>query len=84
VATYLEYMQAAMRHAEYEQIADAEWYAHIPGLTGLWATGTTKEEAAKDLCSALDGWLHVNAFVGAIPLPEFDGLSILHPPQKVE
>jgi predicted RNase H-like HicB family nuclease len=84
VATYLEYMQAAMRHAEYEQIADDEWYAHIPGLTGLWATGTTKEEAAKDLCSALDGWLHVNAFVGAIPLPEFDGLSILHPPQKVE
>jgi predicted RNase H-like HicB family nuclease len=83
VATYLEYMQAAMKHAEYERMEDGEWYVCIPGLRGLWVTALTREDAQKELFSALDGWLHVNAHVGKVPLPEFDGLSPLHPPEKV-
>jgi len=84
VATYLEYVRAAMRHAEYEQMEDGNWYASIPGLKGLWATGQTKDEAKNELFSALDGWLYINAHVGKQPLPEFDGISPLHPPQKSE
>jgi len=63
MATYLEYMQAAMKHAEYEQMEDGEWYVSIPGLKGLWATAATKEDAEKELSLALDGWLHVNVHV---------------------
>lgn len=73
VATYLEYADAAMKHARFERLEDGRWYASIPGLTGLWADGTTKEETAKELRSALDGWLHVNARVGKVTLPAFDG-----------
>ena len=75
VATYLEYTNAAMRHARFEQLEDGRWYASIPGLTGLWADGATKNETEKEHRSALDGWLHVNARVGKVTLPAFDGMS---------
>lgn len=84
MASYLEYMHAAMKHAEFEQMEDGDWYASIPGLKGLWATGQTRDEAAKELFSALDGWLEVNARIGKLPLPEFDGISPLHPPPRSE
>jgi predicted RNase H-like HicB family nuclease len=82
MATYPEYMQAAMNHAEYEQMEDGDWFASIPGLSGLWATGETKEGARKELYVALDGWLHVNAHVGKLPLPKFDGVSPVGSPQS--
>ena len=85
MATYLQYMRAAMSHAEYEwSEEDREWYAHIPGLKGLWATGETKAEAEKELYSALDGWLYVNFWIGRTELPTFDGVDLLMPPQKIE
>ncbi len=85
MATYLEYMRAAMAHAEYEwSEEDAQWYGHIPGLKGLWATGDDKAEAEKELYSALDGWLYVNFWIARTQLPKFDGVDLLMPPQKVE
>jgi predicted RNase H-like HicB family nuclease len=84
MATYLEYMRAAVNHAQFEQLEDGNWYASIPGLKGLWATGVTREDAEKELYSALDGWLFINDSVGKLPLPEFDGLSPMHPPEKVD
>jgi predicted RNase H-like HicB family nuclease len=83
LATYLEYMRAAMDHADYEWSEDGEWYAHIPGLKGLWATGATKEEAGKELYSALDGWLHVNFWLVREPLPKFGDVDLTQPPEKV-
>jgi predicted RNase H-like HicB family nuclease len=63
MATNLEYLRAAMGRAQYEQMEDGEWYAHIPEFEGLWATGPTREAAEKELYSALDGWLHVDAHI---------------------
>lgn len=83
MATYLEYMRAAMKHAQFEQMEDGSWYASIPGLRGLWAQGATQTEAERELHSALDGWLYVNTYSGKVPLPEFDGLSAAQPPQRV-
>jgi len=84
MATYLEYMRAAMVHADYEwSEEDGEWYAHIPGLKGLWATGDTRAAAEKDLFSALDGWLQVNFRYAKIAVPTFDGVTLPEPPQKV-
>jgi predicted RNase H-like HicB family nuclease len=57
VAALTEYMQAAMRHAEYERLDDGDWYAHIPGLAGLWASAKAVEDTRKDLYSALEDWL---------------------------
>lgn len=64
-----------MNHANFEKMEDGDWYASIPGLNGLWATGATKEDATKDLFSALEAWLDVNAQVGKMRLPIFDGLN---------
>jgi predicted RNase H-like HicB family nuclease len=75
-----------MERAHYEQMEDGEWYAHIAEFKGLWATGATKEAAEKDLYSALDGWLHVNAHIARQAPPRLDGISFLNldPPPRVE
>ena len=37
---FAEYIQAALEKAEYEVIDNPEpYYAHVPGLVGVWATG---------------------------------------------
>ena len=79
-------MRAAMNHAVFEPLeGENQWYAHIPDLAGLWATGVTREEAERELYDALDGWLYVNAFHGSKEkLPRIDGLSFYDPPEKVE
>lgn len=84
MATYLEYMRAAHAHAEYEQNEDGSWYGHIPGLKGLWATGSDKASAQMQLWSALDGWLYVNYWISKTPLPKFGDVDIDQPPEKIE
>jgi predicted RNase H-like HicB family nuclease len=84
MAALTEYLQAAMRHAEYERLDDGDWYAHIPGLAGLWASAKTVEDTRNDLCSALEDWLYVNAYIARLKLPEFDGVSIAAPPQRAD
>ena len=65
-----EYLHAAMRHAEYERWGKGDWYAHIPGLPGLWASAETVEDTRNDLFSALEDWLYVNAYVAQLKLPK--------------
>jgi len=84
VAALTEYISAAMRHAEYERLEDGDWYAHIPGLPGLWASAKTVEDTRNDLASALEDWLYVNAFIAQLKLPKFDGLSISGPPPRAD
>jgi len=33
----MDYLQAAVRHAEYERLDDGSCYAHIPDVPGLWS-----------------------------------------------
>ena len=55
---FAEYIAAALEKAEYEIIDDPEpYYAHVPGLQGVWATGKTFEECRKELISAIEGWI---------------------------
>jgi predicted RNase H-like HicB family nuclease len=80
----MDYLDAAMRYAEYEHLEDGSWYAHIPNIPGLWVSGATEEEARVELKSALDDWLYVNAHTARVAVPEFDGLSFLRPPRIVD
>jgi predicted RNase H-like HicB family nuclease len=84
MAALTEYLHAAMRHAEYERLDDGDWYAHIPGLPGLWASAKTVEDTRNDLLAALEDWLYVNAYVARRELPQFDGLSITAQPQRAD
>lgn len=66
---FAEYIQAALELAEYEIIDDPEpYYAHVPGLLGVWATGKTFEECRKELISVIEGWIVLGLRLGhAIP-----------------
>jgi len=71
-----------MDHAQYEKMESGEWFASIPGLTGLWARGTTVEAARKDLLGALDGWIEVTVKTGS-RVPALGGVSLYDDLQKV-
>ncbi|MBU4221050.1 MAG: type II toxin-antitoxin system HicB family antitoxin, partial [Euryarchaeota archaeon] len=54
----LEYINAAMEKAKYEIIEDDEpYYAEVPGLRGVWATGKTLEECRRNLTETIEGWI---------------------------
>jgi predicted RNase H-like HicB family nuclease len=74
MATYLEYLNTAMKKADYEQMEDGRFFASIPQFDGLWAVGKTREDAARELYDALDGWLDVHIKIGQQRPPEIDGV----------
>lgn len=73
---FAEYIQAALERAEYEIIDDPQpYYAHVPGLEGVWATGKTFEECRKELISTIEGWIVLGLRMGH-PIPAIDGCTI--------
>jgi len=82
MATYLQYLEAAMDHAEYQKMEDGGWFASIPRFAGLWATGRSIEATRKDLYEALDGWIEVTVKTGN-RVPAVDGVSLYDDLQKV-
>ncbi len=82
MATFVQYIEAAMQGASYEKMDDGAWFASIPGFDGLWATGTTVEATRKDLYEALDGWLEVHIKAGN-RVPDLDGVSLYDNLKKV-
>jgi len=52
-----EYIDAAMRHAEYKQFEDGTTYGDIPVLRGVWANERTREATEAELRSALEDWV---------------------------
>jgi predicted RNase H-like HicB family nuclease len=72
----LEYIQAALEKARYDIIKDKEpFYAEIPGLDGVWATGKTLEECRNNLAEVLDGWIVVRLRRG-LAVPPISGHRI--------
>jgi len=73
---FAEYIAAALEKAEYEIIDDPEpYYAHVPGLQGVWATGKTFEECRKELISAIESWIVLGLRMGQ-PIPPINGHTI--------
>ncbi len=84
MATYLEYLNEAMKRAQYECMENGQYFATIPKFEGLWAIGATRDEAARDLYSALDGWIDVQLKIGRAQVPDLDGVSLFVSPKLVE
>ena len=82
MASVFRYLKAAMNSACYEQMEDGDWFASIPALQGLWASGHTVEAARKELLEALDGWIEVT-FKSGGRIPDIDGVSLYDPLKKV-
>lgn len=71
-----EYIQAALERAEYEIIDDPQpYYAHVPGLQGVWATAKSFEECRKELISTIEDWIVLGLRLGH-PIPAIDGHTI--------
>jgi predicted RNase H-like HicB family nuclease len=70
-----DYLEAAMRHAEYKDLGDEGWYGRIPGLEGLGASAPTREEIESELRSALEDWVLVGLRLGH-DFPVVDGIDL--------
>ena len=68
----LEYISAALEHARYEIIEDAEpYYGEVPEPPRVSATGRTLE-GRRNLACVLDGWLNIRLRRG-LPIPAVAG-----------
>ena len=56
-----EYIEAAMREAQFETMEDGRIYARIPPCEGLWADGDTLALAQEQLRSVLEDWILIKA-----------------------
>jgi len=55
---FAEYIQAALEKADYEAIDNPKpYYAHAPGLLGVWATCKTVEDCRRDLIEFIEEWI---------------------------
>ncbi len=77
----VDYLNAALDRATYEIIDDEEpYYGEIPGVEGVWATGTTLEACRRNLKAALEDWI-VFSLQRGTDLPRI-GDVIIQPPRK--
>ena len=70
-----EYLDKAMRLAEYEKIEDGTYYGRIPGFQGLWADEATLEDCRNELRSVLEDWLLLKLWDNDDDIPVRKALS---------
>jgi len=71
-----EYLQAAMRRAKYEILADdGSFYGEIPGFQGVYANDTTLESCREALQEVLEEWIFFRVS-RSLDLPVVDGLEL--------
>ena len=82
---FTEYVNKAMRKAEYEKLQDGTYSGRIPRCQGVIAFGETLYKCQEELRSALEGWLIVKIRYGD-KLPVIGGVNLnskIPAPQKV-
>lgn len=70
-----QYVDAALRKAEYKKIEDGTWFAEIPGFEGVWANANTVEECRSELVEVLEEWL-ILKIRDDDPIPTVNNLQI--------
>lgn len=71
----VEYIQAALRQANFELTEDGSAYGTIPGLQGVWASGATLESCRGELEQVLQDWL-TRSLARSMPIPPIDGIDL--------
>jgi len=54
---FLEYLEAAVKQAQYKQLEDGSWFAEIPGYPGVWANAATIEDCRTEMIEVLEDWI---------------------------
>ena len=70
-----EYIQKALRKAEYKLLDNGTWFAEIPGFEGVLANAQPVEECRIELQEVLEEWL-VLKIRDRDPIPEIEGAEI--------
>jgi predicted RNase H-like HicB family nuclease len=76
-----EYIRKALEKARYEIIEDQDpYYGEVPGLDGIWASGSTLEECRRELEKTIEDWLLFSVAKG-LPIPPLEDVEI-HVPER--
>jgi len=71
-----KYLEAAMRHAHYEILADdGTYYGEIPGCRGVYANAPTLEQCRSELAEVLEDWVLFRIYKN-LTLPRIDGIRL--------
>jgi predicted RNase H-like HicB family nuclease len=71
-----KYLEAALRHAHYEILADdGTYYGEIPECQGVYANAPTLEECRSELAEVLEDWLLFRIYKN-LHLPKIDGIEL--------
>jgi hypothetical protein len=73
---FAEYIDAAMRHARYEFLADeAVYYGEIAGCQGVHATAPTAEACQSELLNVLEDWVLFRVYMH-VDIPQIDAVKL--------
>jgi predicted RNase H-like HicB family nuclease len=69
-----EYLDEAMRQANYKILEDGTYYGWIEELPGVWANAASLEKCREELKSVVEDWLLLGLKLGhhIIPLGDID------------
>jgi predicted RNase H-like HicB family nuclease len=70
-----EYIDSALKKAEYKILDDGSWFVEIPGFEGVWANGKNVEECRGELREVLEEWL-ILKIRDREPVPKIEGVAI--------
>ena len=71
----LQYIEAAIKKAEYKKLENSTWFGEIPGFQGVWANASSVENCRSELIEVLEEWL-ILKIKDNDTLPTIDNLSI--------
>ena len=72
----LNYIQAALRHAQYEILTDdGSYYGEIPECNGVYANSKTLEGCREELQQVLEEWILFRVHRN-LHLPVIDGIEL--------
>ena len=72
---FSEYIQAALKLAEYDTLEDGSYVATVEGLQGVIGIGDSVEECRRDLIEVIEGWIVLRLKLGD-SIPPIQGISI--------
>jgi predicted RNase H-like HicB family nuclease len=74
---FAEYIQAALEKAQYKVIdnGNESYFVDVPELDGVWATGSTVEDARRNFIEALEDWIAAH-LLWNLALPPISGHTI--------
>lgn len=69
------YIDRALRRAQYKKLDDGEFCSTVTGLRGVIATGRTLEECRDQLSEVIEEWVLVRVAQG-LSVPRLGGVTV--------